>query len=52
VTYHQVCDKSNTASATREEVTANYTGSAEFTTSFSRVRVARSLFFCYYHQIT
>ena len=43
MTYHQVCDKNNTTSATRGAVTANYTGAAECTTSYNRVRVARSL---------
>jgi hypothetical protein len=43
MTYHQVCDKNNTTSATRGAVTATYTGASECTTSYSRVRVARSL---------
>ena len=46
MTYHRVCNESNTTGAYRGTGTAYPSGAHEFTTGFSGVRVARSLPFC------
>ena len=45
VTFHRVCNKSNTTSATNGAGTGYLSGAPDFTPSFSGVRVARSLVF-------
>jgi len=46
MTYHRVCNKSNTTGATCGSGTAYPSEAPEFTPSFSGLRVARSLVFC------
>jgi hypothetical protein len=41
MTYHRVCDKSNTTGVTSRAVTAYYLGASEFTSGFSGIVVAR-----------
>jgi len=46
MTYHWVCNKSNTTGVTSGAGTAYLSGAPEFTPGFSGVRVAQSLVFC------
>jgi hypothetical protein len=46
MTYHRVCNKSNTTGAMCDAGTAYPSGASEFTPVFSGVRVARSLVVC------
>ena len=46
LTYHRVCNKSNTTSVICGAGTAHSSGAHEFTPGFSGIRVARSLVFC------
>jgi hypothetical protein len=45
MTYHRVCNKSNTTGATSGAGTAYYLGAPEFTSGFSKIFVARWLIF-------
>ena len=45
MTYHRVCNKSNTTGVTSGAVTAYYLGAPEFTSGFSGIFVARWLIF-------
>ena len=46
MSYHRVCNKSNTMGVTRGAGTAYLSGVPEFTPGFSGLRVTRSLLFC------